>query len=84
MTEDGQQQSEPVENIPEKAAVASASSANGVEDGLENSPRWRSWRRRRRVLLAYQWRSERTGRALLAELDTAFEVREITPEVWRR
>lgn len=36
---------------------------------------------RRRVLLAYQWRSERTGKALLEELAKAFFVREIPPEV---
>lgn len=35
----------------------------------------------RRVLIAYQWRSERTGRKLLEELDAAFNVREIPPEV---
>ncbi|CAB1119793.1 unnamed protein product [Ectocarpus sp. CCAP 1310/34] len=34
----------------------------------------------RRVLLAYQWRSERTGRALLEELGACFRVREIPPE----
>lgn len=39
--------------------------------------------RRRRVLLAHQWRSQRTGKALLEELGKAFLVREITPEVWK-
>ncbi|CBN78475.1 conserved unknown protein [Ectocarpus siliculosus] len=34
----------------------------------------------RRVLLAYQWRSERTGRALLEELGACFCVREIPAE----
>ncbi|CAN0199015.1 unnamed protein product [Ectocarpus sp. 4 AP-2014] len=34
----------------------------------------------RRVLLAYQWRSERTGRALLEGLGAFFRVREIPPE----
>ena len=37
-----------------------------------------------RVLLAYQWRSQRTGKALLEELEKAFRVREIQPEVRRR
>lgn len=41
------------------------------------------FKRRRRILLAYQWRSERTGRALLRELDRAFHVREIPTEVKR-
>ncbi|CAM9401101.1 unnamed protein product [Pylaiella littoralis] len=36
--------------------------------------------RRRRVLLAHQWRSQRTGKSLLEELGKAFLVREITPE----
>lgn len=39
--------------------------------------------RQRRVLLAYQWRSERTGKTLLEELGKAFIVREIPPEVCR-
>ncbi|CAN0103878.1 unnamed protein product, partial [Hapterophycus canaliculatus] len=34
----------------------------------------------RRVLIAYQWRSERTGTTLLQELGAAFHVREIPPE----
>lgn len=38
---------------------------------------------RRRVLLAYQWRSERTGKALLEGLRACFRVREIPPEVNR-
>ncbi len=33
------------------------------------------------MLLAYQWRSQRTGKALLEELEKAFHVREIPPEV---
>lgn len=37
-----------------------------------------------RVLLAYQWRSQRTGDTLLEELEKAFLVREIQPEVGRK
>lgn len=63
---------------------------NGVENGAENDPKSATdgeLRRRpgrgprRRVLLAYQWRSARTGRALLRELDKVFDVREIPVEV---
>lgn len=37
-----------------------------------------------RVLLAYQWRSQRTGDALLEGLEKAFHVREIQAEVGRK
>ena len=50
----------------------------------QQQPSTRLWRRRPEVVvvvLAYQWRSERTGRALLRELDKTFTVREIPPEV---
>ena len=50
-----------------------------AKNGVGGSNRRR--RPKRRLLLAYQWRSERTGRALLRELDGAFHVREIPKEV---
>eukprot|EP00752_Nemacystus_decipiens_P015743 g14055.t1 len=44
------------------------------------SRRLRATRIRQRVLLAYQWRSQRTGDSLFEELESAFWVREIQPE----
>lgn len=50
-------------------------------DGVSGRREVRQFKQRRRILLAYQWRSERTGRALLRELARAFHVRKIPPEV---
>lgn len=55
--------------------------AVGVGMEVKGRMKSRGEKPRRRVLLAYQWRSEQTGKALLRELDTAFVVREIPPEV---
>lgn len=50
-------------------------------DGVSERKEVRQSKRRRRILFAYQWRSERTGQALLRELARAFHVRKIPPEV---
>ncbi|CAM9317653.1 unnamed protein product, partial [Scytosiphon promiscuus] len=85
--------SPPPPPIPFKEAQGEASSAEELaietpdesqtaekaRDGSAGVPRPRIGVGRR-VLIAYQWRSERTGKALLEELGAAFHVREILPE----
>lgn len=69
------------ENVATAHAKLSAQKSPGAV--VASSPRARVQRPRigQRVLLAYQWRSQRTGDALLEELEKAFHVREIQPEV---
>lgn len=82
LLEAGLEQSGPVTGLATSSEIGlDASPETGPGNAQDEGWRLWWWRRRRRVLLAYQWRSERTGRALLRELDKAFYVREIAPEV---
>lgn len=92
---DGREQQRPQARPAAPSAASSAATAHAsgsahnchgavVASPPRVSPRLQRPRVGQRVLLAYQWRSQRTGDALLEELEKAFRVREIQPEVRRR